>query len=102
MVINGLRILNVLVGFQDFVMHLLDEVLFQDLVHINDFLFLGNTQVALNILFEHVSLIDLLFSFKYFLFLPLSCFIWQVLTREFCKYVETLWVLGHGRLSKAP
>jgi hypothetical protein len=38
------------VGFQDFATQLLDEVLSQDVAHINDFLFLGNAQVALGIL----------------------------------------------------
>jgi hypothetical protein len=30
-------------GSQDFVMHFLDEVLFQDVAHIDDFPFMGNT-----------------------------------------------------------
>jgi hypothetical protein len=33
-VTNGLRILGVLMGFQDFAMHFLDEVLSQDVAHI--------------------------------------------------------------------
>jgi hypothetical protein len=37
-------------GFQGFVTHFLDEVLSQDMVHINDFLLLRDTQVALGIL----------------------------------------------------
>jgi hypothetical protein len=50
LVIDGLRIFCVLVGFQNFVTHFLDEALFQNVAHINDLLFLGNTQVALVIL----------------------------------------------------
>jgi hypothetical protein len=38
------------VAFQGFDTHFLDEVLCQDVVHINDLLFLGNAQVALGIL----------------------------------------------------
>jgi hypothetical protein len=38
------------VGFEKFVMHFLDESLFQDMVHIDDFPLLGNAQVALVIL----------------------------------------------------
>jgi hypothetical protein len=40
LVIDGLRILDVPVGSQDFVMHFLDEVLFQVVAHIDDFFFL--------------------------------------------------------------
>jgi hypothetical protein len=50
LVINGLRILGVLVGFQDSTTHFLDEVLFQNMVHIDDFPLLGDAQVALGIL----------------------------------------------------
>jgi hypothetical protein len=50
LVTNGLGILSVLVGFQGFVTHFLDEVLFQDVVHINDLFLLGDTKVALGIL----------------------------------------------------
>jgi hypothetical protein len=50
LVTNGLRILGVPMGFQGFVTHFLDEVLSQDVVHINDLLFLGDTKVALGIL----------------------------------------------------
>jgi len=41
-------------GLQDFAMHFLNEVLFQDVVHINDFLFLGDAHVILGILFSCV------------------------------------------------
>jgi len=37
-------------GFQDFATHFLDEVLFQDVAHINDLFLLGDVQVALGIL----------------------------------------------------
>ncbi len=50
MVTNGLCILGMPMGFQDFATHFLDEVLFQDVVHINDLPLLGNTQIALGIL----------------------------------------------------
>jgi hypothetical protein len=55
LVIDGLRILGVSLGFQDFVMHFLDGNLFQDVVHNNDFPLLGdaqfeNAQVVLDIL----------------------------------------------------
>jgi hypothetical protein len=38
------------VGFHDFATHFLDEVLSQNVAHIDDLLLLGNTQVALGIL----------------------------------------------------
>jgi hypothetical protein len=50
LVIDGLHILGVPVGSQDFTMHFLDELLFQDVAHINDIPFLGDTKVALGIL----------------------------------------------------
>ncbi len=50
MVIDGLRIFGVLVGSQDFATHFLDEVLFQDVTHIDDFPLMGDAQVALGIL----------------------------------------------------
>jgi hypothetical protein len=37
-------------GFENFVMHFKNESLFQNMVHIDDFLLLGNTQVVLGIL----------------------------------------------------
>ncbi len=48
-------ILDVLVGFQNFVTQFLDEVLFQDVVHINDFPFLKDAWVALDILSSYVA-----------------------------------------------
>jgi hypothetical protein len=54
LVTNGLGILGVLLGFRGFVTHFLDEVLSQDVVHIDDLL-LGDTQVALGILSSCVS-----------------------------------------------
>ncbi len=47
LVIDDLRILGVSMGSQDLVLHFLDEVLFQNVAHINDFLFLGDTLVTL-------------------------------------------------------
>jgi len=38
------------VGFQDFATHFLDEVLFQDMAHIDDLPLLENAQVVLGIL----------------------------------------------------
>ncbi len=50
MIINGLRILGVLVDSQDFVPYFLDEALSHDVVHIDDLPFLGDAQIALGIL----------------------------------------------------
>jgi hypothetical protein len=44
-----------LMGSQDFVKHFLDEALFKDKAHINDLPLLGDTQVALSILFSCVN-----------------------------------------------
>jgi hypothetical protein len=55
LVTNGLHILGVLVGFQNFVMHFLDEVLSQDMAHIDDLLRERNAHVALGILFLCVT-----------------------------------------------
>jgi hypothetical protein len=63
------------VGSQDFVVHFLDEALFQDLAHIDDLLFLGDAHVALGILSSYVNrrpfyltwIIPLSFSFFCFL-----------------------------------
>jgi hypothetical protein len=100
LVINGLCILGVLVGFYNFSIHFLDEVLFQNMTHINDFLFLGDAHVALGILFSCVVhkppyLTWIIYIFVSFLFF------WWVLIRKLCMYVETLWVQGRGNLFKA-
>ncbi len=50
LVINGLHILGVQVGFQTFATHFLNEILSHDVVHINDFPLLGDAQVTLGIL----------------------------------------------------
>jgi hypothetical protein len=50
LVTYGLRILGVLVGFQDFATHFLDETLSLNVANIDDFLFLENAWVALGIL----------------------------------------------------
>jgi hypothetical protein len=42
LVIDGLRILGVLVSSQNSTTHFLDEVLFQDMVHIDDLPLLGD------------------------------------------------------------
>jgi hypothetical protein len=55
LVTNGLCILGVLVGFQDFTTHFLDEVLFQDVTHINNLILLEDTHVALGILSSCVA-----------------------------------------------
>jgi hypothetical protein len=47
LVIDGLRILGVPMGFQDFATHFLDEILSQDVAHINDLPLLGNAWVVL-------------------------------------------------------
>ncbi len=43
LVTNGLHILGVLIGFQDFITHFLDEVLSLNVAHINDLPLLGDT-----------------------------------------------------------
>jgi hypothetical protein len=40
----------VLTGFQNFTTHFLDEALFQDVIHIDDLLFLGDAQFILGFL----------------------------------------------------
>jgi hypothetical protein len=55
LVTNGLCILSVLVGFQGFAMHFLDEVLSQDVMHIDDLFLLGDTHVTLGILYSYAS-----------------------------------------------
>jgi hypothetical protein len=47
--------LGVPVGFQNFFTHFLDEALFHDMVHINDFPFLQDVEVALGILSSCVA-----------------------------------------------
>jgi len=42
-------------GFQDFAMHFLDDVLFQDVAHIDDLRLLGDAQVILGILASCVT-----------------------------------------------
>ncbi len=74
LVTNGLCILGVLMGFQDFATHFLDEVLFQDVAHINDPPLLGNTHVPLGILSSCVArrpsfLTQMAFHSSSFLFL---------------------------------
>jgi hypothetical protein len=61
-----------LMSSQDFDTHFFDEVLIQDMAHINDLLFLGDTQVVLGILSSCVAsyltwTILLSFSFLFFL-----------------------------------
>jgi hypothetical protein len=55
LVTNGFHILSVPIGFQDFATHFLDQVLSQDMVHIDDLPFLGDAQVALGILSSCVA-----------------------------------------------
>jgi len=50
LVISGLHILSVPMGFQDFSMHFLDEILSQNVAHIDDIPFLRNIQNVLGIL----------------------------------------------------
>jgi hypothetical protein len=42
--------LGLLIDSQDFAVHILDEILSQEVTHIDDLLFLGDTHVALGIL----------------------------------------------------
>jgi len=55
LVTNGLCILGMLVGSQDFATHFLDEALCQDMAHIDDLPLLGDAQVALGILSSCVA-----------------------------------------------
>jgi len=50
LVINGLLILGVPMGFQDFSMHFLDETLYQNVAHVDNLPLLGDTLVVLGIL----------------------------------------------------
>jgi len=60
-------------GFQDFVTHFLNEVLSQEMAHINDLPFLGDAQVFLGILFSCVTC-DLFISHGQYHFLLPSYF----------------------------
>jgi hypothetical protein len=77
------------VDSQDFVMHILDEVFSQDMVHIDDLPLLGDAQVALGILFSCVTSRP---SYLTWIvppsFLP-SYLFWQILTKELCRYMGT-------------
>jgi hypothetical protein len=55
LVINGLCILGVPLGFQIFAMHFSNEALSQDMAHIDDLPLLGDIQVALGILSSCVT-----------------------------------------------
>jgi hypothetical protein len=52
---DGFHIWGVLVSYQDFITHFLDEALFHNMAYIDDFLLMKNFQVALDILFWSVS-----------------------------------------------
>jgi hypothetical protein len=64
---NGLCILSLLVGSQDFAMHFLDEVLFYNMAHIDDLPLLRDVQVTLGIL-SSCSLSTFLFHMDNFFF----------------------------------
>ncbi len=68
MVINGLCILGVAMGFQKKFTHFLDEALLQDMVHINNLPFLGGAQVTLGIFF-HVSFVNLFISLRQYIYI---------------------------------
>jgi len=64
-------------GSQDYATHFLDEALFQDVMHIDDILLLGDTQVVMGILFSYVAhrpsnFTQIIFSFSSFLSLLAS------------------------------
>jgi len=60
-------------GFsQNFATHFLDEVLFQDMVHIDNLPLLGNNQIVLNILFS-CEVCHLFISYGQYLLFLLSC-----------------------------
>jgi hypothetical protein len=54
-VIDGLCLLCVPMGSQNFAMHFLDDILFYDMVHIIYHVLLGDSQVALGILLSCVA-----------------------------------------------
>jgi hypothetical protein len=60
------------VGFQDFSTHFLDEVLFENVAHINDLPFLGDAQVDLGILSSCVTYRP---SYLTQTLIPSSCFL---------------------------
>jgi hypothetical protein len=72
LVTDGLRILGVLLGFEDFTTHFLNEDLFQDMAHINDIPLLGDIEVVLGILSSCVACRP--FYFKWIT--PLSSFVY--------------------------
>jgi len=74
------------IGSQGFVTFLLDEILSQDMAHINDLLILGSAQVALGILFSFVAH-QLLISLKQYFLLLLSYFFWWVSIKKLCRCV---------------
>jgi hypothetical protein len=51
---DGLWILDVLMGFSNFATRFLEEVLSQDMMHIDDLFLLGDAHVVLGILFSCV------------------------------------------------
>jgi len=55
LVTDGLRILGVPMGFQNFATHFLDKVLSHDVAHINDLPLLGNAHIVLGILSSCVA-----------------------------------------------
>jgi hypothetical protein len=55
LVIDGLCVLGVLMGSQDFATLILDEVLSLGVTHINDLPFLGDAQVVLDVLFSCIT-----------------------------------------------
>ncbi len=55
LVIDGLCILGVPMGFEDFVTHILNEALSHDMVHIDDLPLLGNAHVVISILSSCVA-----------------------------------------------
>jgi hypothetical protein len=68
----SLLVVGVLMGYQDFVMHFLDEALFQDMEHIHDF----GLSCEMHKLFwascPHMSFNDFLILLRQFFFLLLS------------------------------
>jgi hypothetical protein len=85
-------------GFQNFATHFWDEVLSQDMAHINDLPVLGYAHVALGILSS--SVVHRLSYFTRMVLFFSSRLFWHFLTRELCMYVGTLWVQDHGSLFK--
>jgi hypothetical protein len=88
LVTYGLCILGVLVGFQTFATHFLDETLLQNMAHIDDLPFLGDAHISLGILSSFVAHQPSYLTRTILLYLS-SCLFWHFLIGKLCMYVGT-------------